>query len=600
MNEKIGLKYLIDNEHFLTCQFLSTGRFISYCQDRGINTSEKQLEQLEKIGIFYPIARVQYPTMKIKVEYVENGKRYKDLGVLKKGEEWSGDTKEQYSDFWFEKELAKNWFENSILWSPRSKDFQPWSTFKDEDMHIRIESYYSIFQCYVLYNLLRSSKFTFGAEWWFTYDREAIDKITAQISESAEVIISTCRKNGIRGKDAVSICQIISNRYFPKTQTDQRSISISMPSHSHDWNWYEYCRNWDAEKVFNDLEIDFAKLKDIHQLVTIDAKNVDPLERWYGLVSFISTEQKRKLKGNALLAQTLYSMEHMLRLFYEELTGGKLFPPDESPLFNKESFYGEGISDNKLKYLELLANQYHLNPRPILILVVEGNGEFEQFPKISEKLLGYDFSTVGIEIVNLQGIGGFTGKKAIDKFGALEKFIDYYHYRQTIVFVVLDDEGRASKVKENLIKAPSKFYPKRTVTKDEYIYLWNRNVEFDNFSHDEIASAMTMLCDEKYTFKAEEIAICESSYDTNESDSLSKLYKEKLNYDLPKTKLLEKLIEPIYIAPENEFENKKAKRPLVNLIYEIVQLAAKNHQPVTHGTWEKNQESGYFGSIIEE
>jgi hypothetical protein len=334
-------------------------------------------------------------------------------------------------------------------------------------------------------------------------------------------------------------------------------------------------------------------------------------------------DQKKKLKGKALFAQTLYSMEHMLRLFYEELTGNKLLSPDESPSWKKfcwddvpgndsrklleylqthhdidwaksaeisksddgkvicivkdensaeimldekkekatlkisdgrthdlevkkennkqniyDNFFGGGVTQNELQNLEFLTNQYHLNPRPKLILVVEGNGESEQFPRLAKELFGYSFPQVGIEVVNIQGVGNFTGKQKTDKYGALERFIDDYHNRQTVVFVVLDDEGRVSKIKDELLKAHSKYYPNRMVTKEEYIHVWDKkNIEFDNFSHDEIARAMTKLSEGRYTFKVDEIAHCENCFFARESNPLGKLFREKLKYDLSKPEL---------------------------------------------------------------
>ncbi len=97
-NKNINLEYIIKNESFIVNPFLSTDRFITYCKDRGIIASREQLEQFEKLGLFYPIARVEYSKIKIKVEYINEGSAYRDLGILKEGEEWSGDTKEEYID----------------------------------------------------------------------------------------------------------------------------------------------------------------------------------------------------------------------------------------------------------------------------------------------------------------------------------------------------------------------------------------------------------------------------------------------------------------------------------------------------------------------
>lgn len=598
MGKMLNLKHIVENELFIICPFLSTDRFISYCKYRGIQTSRNQLEQFEKLEIFYPIARVRYPKIKVKIEYIDNGKQYRDFGILRDGEEWSGDIKEKYAHFWFEKEYAKSWLGEGLLWEPSSRPFQVWETFNDENRHRQIENFYSVFQCYTLYNLIRSTKLEIGAELWVSYSKENINKLTNKASDWAKMTISSHQKNGIRGESAVAICQIISNRYFPKTQSDRRSIRLSISSHYHNWDWYKYCHNWDAKAVLTDIRMNIDELKQLHELVATDAEFADPLNQWYGLISFVSVEEKKKLKGKALLAQALYSMEYMLRLFYEDLTGDKLHPPDESPDWRKDKFYGEGVTQNELQYLEFLTNQYHLNPRPKLILVVEGNGEAEQFPRFAERLFGYPFPRSGIEVVNIQGVGGFTGKKGIDRYGALEKFIDAYHYRQTIVFLVLDKEGRVPQIKECLSKQPSKYYPKRTVTKDEYIYVWNKNVEFDNFSHNEIAQAMTELCERRYVFKSNEIADCEKQFDDKRGDPLSVHFKEKVRYDLSKPKLLKMLSDSILSKPENEFENGNAKRPIVQIIHKIIKLADKNYQPVTLETWKKNQESGYFGDSI--
>jgi len=603
MNKMPNLKYIIENESFIICPFLPTDQFVLYCRNRGVRTSRKQLEQFEKLGIFYPIARVRYRKIKIKIEYIDNGKRYRDLGVLKDGEEWSGDLKEEYAHFWFEKEYAKNWLEEGLLWEPSSRPFQAWETFNDENRFRQIESFYSIFQCYTLYNLIRSTEMELRAEWWVSYDKGDVDKVSSGISDWAKAVFSALQKNGIRGEAVVTICQNISNRYFPKTQSDRRSIQLSIPFYYHNWDWHEYCRRWDAKAVLNQIGISIDELKQLQELVAIVAEDVDPLEQWYGLVSFVSVEKKKKLKDKALLAQTLYSMEEMLRLFYEEVTGDRLHPPDESPNWKKDKFYGEGVTQNELQYLEFLANQYHLNPRPKLILMVEGDGEYKEFPRLAQELLGCSFPRLGIKVVNMHGIGGFEGKKDRDRCGAFERFIDDYHDRQTIVFVILDKEGRVPKVREQLLRAASKYYngpyPKRRVTKDEYIHLWDKNIEFDNFSHVEIARAMTKLCQGRQPFKASEITDCENRFAAKEGDPLSKLFKEKLTYDLSKPELLRILFGFIISNRNKEFDaDRKAKRPVVRVIQKVIELAARNYQPVTRDIWRENQESGYLGDSI--
>jgi hypothetical protein len=601
MASLISLQKLIEKEYFIFCSFLTTDQFISYCKDRSINTSRKQLEQFEKLGIFSPIARVKIPKIKIKIEYLENRTSYKDLGILKEGEEWQGDVKEEYAHFCFEKSYAENWLKEGILWEPSTRDFEERDKFYDEDKKELIVSYYSIFQCYTLYNLTKLTKMELRAEWWYTYSEEDITRLTDQISGWARNVINSHKESGTRGEIAPIICQALSNRFFPETQTDRRTINLSISVHYHDWDWYEYCREWDPNSVLEDLSLSIDNIKKIHQLLSLDARYADPLERWYGLVNFVSLEKKKELKGKALLAQLIYSMEHMVRLFYEELTGETLFPPDENLSWKKDNFYGEGVTDNDLQYLEFLTNQYHLNPRPKLILIVEGNGEKKQFPRISEELFGYPFPKLGIEVVNISGVAGFTGRKGFDRYGALEKFIDYYHDRQTIVFIVLDNEGRTENIKSKLIKAPSKYYKNRFVTKSEYIHLWKRKtIEFENFSLEEIAHAMSKINTGEYVFTPVDIKNCQKKFEKKASDHLSRFYREKTGYDLSKPELLKVLSDSIIANRKNEFDsNGEPVRPITKIIHRIIKLASMNHQPICSETWKKNQASGYFGDIKE-
>jgi hypothetical protein len=599
MQRILPLKQLIEKEYLIVCPLLEIDRFISFCNERSINTSKQQLEQFERLGIFFPIARIARPKVKEKIEYLNNRKEYRIIGILKDGEEWTGEIKEGYASFSFEKNYAEGWIENGFLWDPATRDFEEWKPVYDEDGWQCVESYYSMFQCYSLYNLIRITRSESHAEWWCYYDKEKLQKVAEDISEWAREVIEVCKKTGIRGKTSSLICQVLSNRFYPKTQSDRRTFSVSASIFNRDWDWYKYCHNWDSKSVLKEISISIDELKDLQQIVSRDAQNADPLKHWYELINFVSIEEKKQLKGNALLAQTIYSMEQMMRLFYEDITGEKLDSPSEGSGFRLENYYGKGIVENNLKYLEFLTNQYHLNPRPRLILFVEGNGEEEQFPRLSEELFGYSFPDLGIEVQNLKGIGGFTGGKHSDGYGALEKLIDYFHDKETIVFIVLDNEGRAKSICAKLLDATSKSHPKRRITKTEYLKIWKEGtIEFDNFTDIEIAWAMTELGKNIYKFEEAEISESRNQWKSNKTDYLSILFKEKIDLDLNKRDLLGKLFGFIINNGKKEFSvDREPIRPVCKVIKQIIKLASLNHQPSRLDSWKKNQESGYFGDI---
>lgn len=599
MSNISNLNYLIENELMMVCPLLSTDRFISHCRDQGVFTYRDQLAQFEKLGLFYPFARVQYPKLKIKIEYTEDRQHYRDLGVLEDGEEWHGDIKEEYSSFSFEKEVAEEYLAESLLWEPQTRPFQLWSTFIDEEGSQQIESYYSRFQVYTLYELIDSTTVDFRAE-WLEYSG-----YMDQHLEWAKTVISDCQKKFAKSNSLPYLCQVISNRYFPSTQSNRRTFTVSTPVLSKgEWDWFAFRRSWDVKAALADLGLSAEELKTTHEHLRRKAKHIDPLEHWYDIVSFVSVDQRKRLKDKAALAQAMYAQEMMVRLFYKDITGEELHAPDQSWGSDREVYYGKDAIENQLVYLERLANKYHLNPKPRLILVVEGEGEYQQFPRLARELLGSDFPTTGIRIVQLEGIGGFTGSKKRDKYGALEKFIDDYHFRQTIVFIILDNEGRVSNIKQRLISAQSRLYPKRRLTKEEYIHVWQKNIEFDNFTHGEIAVAMSTLSEQvgrACKFEADEIAECERLFGVKKRDWLSTIFKEKCgSHELNKPELMRLLFDQIITDPDKEFdENGESKRPIVKLMRTILSLAGRNHQPVRFDWWKENQESGHLGDIVE-
>jgi hypothetical protein len=200
-------------------------------------------------------------------------------------------------------------------------------------------------------------------------------------------------------------------------------------------------------------------------------------------------------------------MEHMLRLFYEDLTGSKL----HEPTFLLDSFLGEGVREDNLRCLEYVANMFHVNPRPRLVLVVEGRGEELEIPRLFHALSGAPLTTRAIALRCLAGVAGFTGSKAGDKYGAMPKLVDEYRGYQTIVYFVLDHEGGASEMAKRLTELPSQYGPE-TITKGEFIKIWDRCIEFDNFTDDEIATALDNVAEGAATFTAEEVRACRECF----------------------------------------------------------------------------------------
>lgn len=587
----MNLRYMIETGNFLVHQLLTTEHFIRYCKERDIEVTHGHLERYERLGIFMPLARAHYPMVKVKIARNEEGTDYIKIGVLEEGEEWSGKVEERRAHlYWFEGH-PREWIEEGLLWEPTVEGFQPWSTFKDEQGDVIVDTFYSTFQTLPLQEMMRSTALPrFGLDQLIEMNPEEVSAWTSRwVKGGNRIIDKHCDGRGARDEAAI-LCQVIATRYYPHIQADKGKVVVP---HEDFFDWEEYRRAWNARKVLDDLDLTDDKVRNLAQMVAMEARLLDPLEHWSELVNFVTHEKRKKLKGSALLAQTWHGMERMLNMFLKDLTGSQVYLFGRSPS-ERESLYGQGVPQDDLRYLEYLTNEFGINPRPRLMLAVEGVGEHEQFPRLMKDMLGLTPSGLRIGLIPLSGVTGFTGSKK-DRYGALEKLIDYFHYMQTIVFVILDDEDRVAAVKQRLVTAKSKLHPRRTVTKDEYIHLWKKNVEFDNFTHAEIARAMSEVSQGRHDFTEAEIADCDERFGRR-GDPLSRLYETKCVYELPKPELLKVLCDAAVVRPKMMVGDTEMNRPIVDVLDKVIGLAIHNYPPSYFDAWEETQNSDWLGT----
>lgn len=577
------LEQFIGHGHFFDKTFLNVDNFIRYCSDRGVRVSTERLEQLEKLGIFLPLVRIRWPKIKIKLRAKVGGEGYEELGILQDGEDWTGETREENGGFfWWDKDAIGWLVDEGLLWVPTVSNFQPWASYKAEDGWWAVHSYYSIFQTLPLSQCLESLTLKVdletlpdwspedAAEWLRSWKTHA-DWLTTHSSEDDS-------------HKSAALCQVLSSRYLPYAQSDGATIALPHPKF---FDWGKFRREWNAEEFLKELQLSPDAIRECWQTVNVQRHFIDPLLNWQDFVDFIKPSQKERLKGSALLCQTWRTMEKILNLFHKDLTGKSHYEFDRAPE-DKEMYWGKGVPNNDLRFLEFLSNRYGVNPRPKLLLVVEGNGEEEQLPRMAEELLSPSFPKLRIGIMNIKGVG---------EIKRLARLIDHYHSLQTIVFVVLDNENNAGAARAKLSQTPSQWNSNRTITKEEYIHIWERSIEFDNFTDGEIAEAMTIVSDNRFTFDPEEVSLCRLNFGSGR-DPLSTLYRNRLEYGLVKPQLLKVLFGIAIEKPEVENGESKTRRPIVDLLINVQQLALRNHQPSHLDAWQQTQDSDWLGNRL--
>ncbi len=550
----------------LVCPLLGTNSFISYCRDRGITIDRARLLRLERLGMFAPVFRVRTPEQDI-------------------------------PSFNIPVRPDNDWFELECAWDTTGLS----NNYDVPDESDRtLEGYYSSFQIEHLQVVLQRMTMRLNldsfleddgkevnwqeaAENWLQYGRSTMELLQAHEYR---------RSVGL-------LCQYISNRYYFKTQTDQRTYQVS-GAHTYsdswltvldlDWDWYKEVRQWDPNQVAKLFNLTPEKLKHAYQGWAHSLVNCDPIEPWYQLTQFVSVNERKKLKGDALRAETLRAGVYMLRLLYKDLYNKELEHPNEiyreiiNPIPELE------VRVDTRRHLEFVANRYGVNPQPKLCLFLEGESEETVVVNIFKKYFGSHPGNWGIEIIILRGVDNATGNKKDDRFRAILRLADYLHHQQTIAFLILDNENNAQKLKEEAKKARSLHSEQRYVTRYDYIKIWKDSFEFDNFSCTELASALSKVSKGHAHFTRDELLACKNQ--SNSGAALKKLFTLKTKYGLPKVELAKILVD-IMLAPESR--RKVDNRPITMVLFRVAKLASRNPFPIMHESWIRNQASTFLG-----
>ncbi|MCY4002686.1 MAG: hypothetical protein OXF33_03130 [Rhodospirillales bacterium] len=556
---------IVEGAAVLTCPLLGTDAFVRFARDRALDIDRERLLRLERLGLFAPVFRVRTPK--------KPGAAF--LIPLRRGNNW----------------FTKQWAHDTTT-IPPSHDVP---THTDRTR----EGYYSVFQIDHLHFVLTSLTLHVHLDGYL--DQKAGAPIDWQACGAHWMDRATAFAAGERDRHhrraAALLCQHISNRYFPETQTDKRSIQIQRPGssdswiiiHAPDWDWDREARRWEpraTEKLFG---LTPAKLRNAYEGMAIDQTIVDPIERWYQLTQFVSVRERRKLKGDALRADTMRAGAHMLRLLYRDLYSEELPHPDEVAGSIRDHVPELEVRRDVRRHLEFVANRFGVNPQPKLSLIVEGPSEEAAVTRIFEVYYGAHPGTYGIEIITLGGVGTATGRKKADRFGAIIRLIDYLHHHQTFAFLILDNENYATQLKANAAKAKSIHGRRRYVTRPEYVRIWRDSFEFDNFSCTEIATALTRLAGGVATFTTREVA--QAKRKPNSGAELKALYRKKASYGLKKVGLARILVDNM-LSPTTR--RNIETRPIIKTLNRVELLSARNHLPTTQRTRDANQTSRFL------
>ena len=516
-------RQIVEAGAMIVSPLLGTDSFLLYCSKHGLAIDRKRLIHLERLGLFAPVFRMLTP-------------------------------KKQTEPFIIPLRQGNNWF--TKRWAFDTTAVPSIHKVPVHTDHTK-EGFYSIFQIDHLECVLTQLTVHIQLDLCLNPTEGELLDLHANGSHMqayAQRVTARLRDHQYRRTVAL-LCQHISNRYFPQTQTNMRTIQIHnhiytspwVVIHAHDWDWRKEARLGDPVKTEKLYSLTPEMLYNAYTSLAIRQAHFDPIANWY---QFISIHERKKLKGEALMAETMRAGANMIRLLYKDLYCVDIPHPNEvvRNAVNHVSELDEH-QDVRLK-LELIANRFTVKPQPRLSLFVEGKSEKVAITMILEMYFGSHPGKFGIEIIDLQGVGTATGNKKEDHFNAIFRLIDYLHHHQTLTFLILNNENYSHRLKKNAEIVKSRYGFRRSATLPEYIHIWQKSFEFDNFSCMEIASALTQLAHSDAEFN-----ICEvtnAKCDSNPGSALESLYKKNAYYGLLKIKLAQVLIEKIMSTSDNQ------------------------------------------------
>ncbi|KAF5437574.1 hypothetical protein C5S35_03365 [Candidatus Methanophagaceae archaeon] len=583
----MNLKELIIQEAFYQNFPLEVNKFIDYCKERGVdlkwglNGNRKYLENLEKEGLFRPIMRVEG-------YYANNTTDLREL------------------------------YENDHVIDPRQKGFVPWANYYEKSDRYReeiVHSYYHPYQIYFLKKVLEV-----GLRLSPLNIPQQDNKLVKRIREREKYMISDLerlRKDSKKHEKFAELLLFIQNKYLPHVK-QPGYISVTGDNY-HINNLFEKLdalqKRIIPKAIVGSLGLEAEEINDYRGLIGIHGLSIDPLKNWYDLIKYIHYDKRQKLKGKALLAQDFYLISDMLALLLEDLTGEKPLETgsisDTMQGRGKVQVYGKELNYVDRDILIGFLREYGINPRPRLVLIVEGYTEQIVFPIIANAM-DISLESYDIQIINILGVDRDPRELIIDYatpdvYSMDKKY--YIHPERTKVFLNFDNEGNKGSWIKKLIEKPDeeiekmmndvlrniknkggdisanteKIFLKHTVK----YHIWGqeqddeksehrireKSFEYANFSDEELSRELNKYGKKHgYNFDvtSDEIKDCRAK-----NRNLGKFVKEKTGTDLGKREFGEQIGN--FIAKEikertNRFEN---QRKIEEILDQIIRFAVE-------------------------
>ena len=421
------------------------------------------LEYLEKTKTLLPAIKVRGPKkFKVIEKTDKNGKKEKYYEVLQPDESYDdGKVEERYglglilSPYYLRKLQSPDKLE-----FPDGSSFTPWQDdFKDEYQIVQI--YYHPFQVVPAYLMKKALEFSVQL-WHWNYKENWVADLASAIESRDSKNLLEDRFFLSRFKRLYRILPFlvdVSDIYLPDIRSKFKEpdpIDTDSKSNKKYLEWQQFKSTYDVKAKLIEYGISIKELKALREQLIAHMNYIDPLKGWSLLVRQIKYEKTQKLTGSSLLARDIFEITEILKFVIEDVTGEIQLEVDE--VFDakhgswKVNFYGRRIRGRDREVLESMLTEYGINPRPWLLLIVEGKSEFEFYQELSNQ----GFFPIHALWIELFSLGGVTRpSKAIESLArfavapriakVLESGLVRMRHQPSKLFIIVDREGDFAK-----------------------------------------------------------------------------------------------------------------------------------------------------------
>lgn len=240
----------------------------------------------------------------------------------------------------------------------------------------------------------------------------------------------------------------------------------------------------DGERLLDVAGLPLARVEHWHRDLAIRAELDDPLEAFRPLIRHASRDKRKRLKGAALRAESLYDAAAVLRHYAELYHGCTWIEEDDARhgphgAVVKQGLYGAPrTGDFDRTVFRCLVRDYDLDPQARTTWFVEGETEMA-FARHWARLRGLDLAKAGVEIMNVRGVGGITSDR-------LRDLLERFRREEAFAFISLDEDRGGEHLR--LLR---KYAADRLLIAGYRV--WRPDFELANFTVEELADVANTL-----------------------------------------------------------------------------------------------------------